>query len=218
MNHTRRDSATVLKSFVGAFAQRRFECELAALEYFKGKLPVPELVSKEADKLTLQTKFIPGIHAADVKGDDAMLDVQYACGQYLKTIHSSSVSGLSGRIIGTGSVVLHGDFSVRNILVSEADHKIVAILDWEKMRLGEPLRDLSWYEWILRLSCQVERRHLKSFYAGYGMDFPSWEVRRQGILVFLQSAVDDAVSRNDPPGVTYWMEQYAIGESLQELD
>src|SRR4030095_316030 len=37
---------------------------------------------------------------------------------------------------------VHGDFRIGNFLV--ADGRITAILDWELVRLGDPLEDLGW--------------------------------------------------------------------------
>jgi Ser/Thr protein kinase RdoA (MazF antagonist) len=44
--------------------------------------------------------------------------------------------------------LVHGDFVPVNILVR--DDQAVALLDWEAVRIGEPLLDAAWFEWILR--------------------------------------------------------------------
>jgi aminoglycoside phosphotransferase (APT) family kinase protein len=38
--------------------------------------------------------------------------------------------------------IVHGDFRIGNFLV--ADGRITAILDWELVRLGDPVEDLGW--------------------------------------------------------------------------
>jgi len=39
-------------------------------------------------------------------------------------------------------VVLHGDFRIGNLAIDE--HGLVAVLDWEFARLGDPIEDLAW--------------------------------------------------------------------------
>ena len=41
-----------------------------------------------------------------------------------------------------GSVVMHGDFRLSNLLVTNGD--ITAVLDWELCTVGDPLADLAW--------------------------------------------------------------------------
>jgi Ser/Thr protein kinase RdoA (MazF antagonist) len=54
------------------------------------------------------------------------------------------VSALTGRPAG----LVHGDFVPVNLLVRE--DRVVALLDLEAVRIGEPLLDAAWFEWILR--------------------------------------------------------------------
>ncbi len=41
-----------------------------------------------------------------------------------------------------GEVLVHGDFRVGNLMISETD--LVAVLDWEFAHLGDPAEDLAW--------------------------------------------------------------------------
>lgn len=41
-----------------------------------------------------------------------------------------------------GISIVHGDFRIGNFLVADGD--ITAILDWEIVRLGDPIEDLGW--------------------------------------------------------------------------
>lgn len=51
---------------------------------------------------------------------------------------------LAGRSAG----LVHGDFVPVNLLVR--DDRLVALLDLEAVRTGEPMLDAAWFEWILR--------------------------------------------------------------------
>lgn len=51
-------------------------------------------------------------------------------------------------LVGRPAGLVHGDFVPVNLLVRE--DRVVALLDLEAARIGEPLLDAAWFEWILR--------------------------------------------------------------------
>jgi len=56
--------------------------------------------------------------------------------------HSAMGRGTGGRPEGAGGLV-HGDYRLDNMLVvTEAEPKIAAVVDWEMSTLGDPLADL----------------------------------------------------------------------------
>lgn len=215
-NHTRIEGGSVVKNFVGNKARKRFKAEEIALRKFHPYVPLPELLSADTDVLEIRTQLIKGINGADVSAR-RMAKVQFESGVLLKKIHSIPLEIVEGEIEFSGTTILHGDYTIRNLIVSESDHSILAILDWEKFRIGDPMRDIYWYEWVLRRSCKVTLEQLNSFFQGYGIETPEWEVRQSGILKLLDAAIEEAKAREDSTGIRYWEEQHAATKQLREL-
>jgi len=48
-----------------------------------------------------------------------------------------------------GSTFVHGDFAPINVIV-DGTGRILALLDFEHVRLGHPLEDVAWWGWVVR--------------------------------------------------------------------
>jgi aminoglycoside phosphotransferase (APT) family kinase protein len=59
------------------------------------------------------------------------------------------------------STIVHGDFRLENVIVSDTDHSVAAVLDWELATLGDPLVDLAsmiaWWDGIPVLESLLSR-------------------------------------------------------------
>jgi aminoglycoside phosphotransferase (APT) family kinase protein len=91
---------------------------------------------------------VSGTHGQDLIELGRARDVLRLLGSFLarlQEIDPGSVHGLTG----SGEVVVHGDFGPQNVLF-EGDH-ISALLDWEFAHVGQPVEDLAWAEWIVRM-------------------------------------------------------------------
>lgn len=76
--------------------------------------------------------------------DAAAPDLPRSATSALRTGLLRVAPALAGRAAG----LVHGDFVPVNLLVRE--DRLVALLDLEAVRIGEPLLDAAWFEWILR--------------------------------------------------------------------
>ncbi len=91
--------------------------------------------------------------AAGTHGQD-MIDVGRAApvlrllGSLLVSLHQVSTSAVPG-LVGAGPVLVHGDFGPQNVVIE--DDRITALVDWEFAHIGQPVEDLAWAEWIVRM-------------------------------------------------------------------
>jgi aminoglycoside phosphotransferase (APT) family kinase protein len=50
------------------------------------------------------------------------------------------------------AVLVHGDYGPQNCLLGPAAaHEVIAVVDWEWAHAGDPVEDLAWCEWIVRM-------------------------------------------------------------------
>jgi aminoglycoside phosphotransferase (APT) family kinase protein len=80
-----------------------------------------------------------------------------------------------------GAVIVHGDFGPNNVLLDAAAQRVTSVLDWEWVHGGDPVEDLAWCEFIVRLHHPAEVASLAAFYASYG-DRPDWPQRHEAIM------------------------------------
>ena len=108
---------------------------------------------------------------------------------------------------------MHGDFGPQNILLDHDLRKVVALLDWERIYLGDPVEDLAWAEWIVRRHLPEAVRHLDALFAGYG-DTPPWHGRKRAVLAACRQHLEGA-SQLDERGVApMWRERLHWTEGL----
>jgi aminoglycoside phosphotransferase (APT) family kinase protein len=162
-NATVGDDTKVIKTYAGPRAALRAEREYTALAALAGSLPVPAVLGRAPGTLTLA--FVAGAHGQeliDAGYADRVLD---ACGSVLRKIHAA----------GFG----HGDFGPNNTLLDPDSLEVTAVLDWEFSSAGrvDPVVDLAWCEWIVRMHHTGEAAAIPALYAGYGTSFP-WRERQ----------------------------------------
>jgi aminoglycoside phosphotransferase (APT) family kinase protein len=59
---------------------------------------------------------------------------------------------LPGHVPPAGAVrVVHGDYRLDNIIIAEAEPRVLAVLDWELATLGDPLADFTYHlmQWVM---------------------------------------------------------------------
>lgn len=174
-NETRRSGAEVKKRFMGVDAETRCKVERLCLQAFKDGLPVPNLLGDvSASELTME--FVQGSHGQElIEAGEAPL-VLHLTGELLAKLQRIPVDAITG-IQGDGVVLVHGDFGPQNLLVDSTTRLVTALLDWEFAHIGDPVEDLAWAEWIVRMHHPDQAGHISGLFEGYG-GRPAWQDRQ----------------------------------------
>jgi hypothetical protein len=175
---TTRSGDVVTKTYQGPAAGACCAREAAALTALAGLVPVPKVIAR--GPVTLLTALAPGRHGQDLIDGGLAEPVLAACGRTLRQIHRLAVpEALSAG--QPGAVIVHGDFGPNNVLLDAAARRVTAVLDWEWAHAGDPVEDLAWCEFIVRLHHPAEVASLAAFYASYG-ERPDWPRRHEAIM------------------------------------
>jgi aminoglycoside phosphotransferase (APT) family kinase protein len=171
------DGRLVVKRYQGPDRVSRRARELSALTQLRGLLPVPAVLpAATGDALSME--FVAGVHGQELIEAGYAREVMRACGEVLRRIHAVDVTQLFPNT--AGPVIVHGDFGPNNVLLSPEAHTIVAVLDWEWTHPGEPVEDLAWGEWIVRMHHPRDVDALDDFFEAYGHR-PGWPERHRAM-------------------------------------
>lgn len=214
-NATERVRGVVRKCYRGPDAAARRQVEQSVLAALYGRFPVPRLLSWRDSQLCVVE--VAGRHGQDVLGDrDPGLAgaVLAACGRLrrqLSQVDPATVPGLPG----TGPAVVHGDFGPQNVLVTPDGETVVAVFDWEWAHLGDPIEDLAWAEWIVRMHHPAAVALLEHLFTGYGQ-CPPWSQRQAAMLEACHRLLEFVRRWNDPTAVALWQTRITTTESFTE--
>ena len=180
-NRVTRDGPVVTKSYQGPEAQVRHAREARALAGLAGLLPVPPLLVPQRDG-RLEMGLMPGIHGQDLIDAGQVHGVLRACGRMLRRIHATdpAAAGITASR-QPGQVLVHGDYGPNNTLLDPAARQVTAVVDWEWAHAGDPLEDLAWCEWIIRMHHPGQISALEEFFAAYGRR-PAWPGRHEAMV------------------------------------
>lgn len=176
-NQTTRDGLVVTKSYQGPEAARRCAREAAALSALAGRLPVPPVIDR--GDTTLRLGFMLGVPGQELIDDGLAWQVLCACGQMLRRIHAIDPAEM--HVLGRhddSAVLVHGDYGPQNALLDAAAREVIAVVDWEWVHAGDPVEDVAWCEWIVRMHHREHVAALNSFFDAYGRR-PAWPARQQ---------------------------------------
>ncbi|WP_348540842.1 phosphotransferase [Streptomyces sp. NL15-2K] len=111
---------------------------------------------------------------------------------------------------------MHGDFGPHNTLFEPRTFQVTAVVDWEFAHLGDPVEDLAWCEWIVRMHHPEHADALGHFFGAYGGTVPTWSARHASMLAKCAS-YREFCQRWDPsgPGVRQWEERTEITRAWQ---
>jgi aminoglycoside phosphotransferase (APT) family kinase protein len=179
LNTTWRAGPTVVKEYEGGGAQERMAAEIAALEDVADLLPVPRIVA--------MTDEPPAIHLTFVEGENAAARLTAETMGTLGVLLRDFQAAYRRR---TGQTRVHGDFGPHNVLLA-ADGTVAAVLDWEWSRLGEPITDAAWLEWVMRR--HYPEADFAPFYDSYG-EKPSWERRHLSMMDSVRQRMERAAT------------------------
>lgn len=177
-NHTVRSGAVVTKSYLGQDAERRCAREATALMALAGELPVPQLIGRSAT--TISVSYMPGVHGQDLVAAGLAPAVLRACGLMLRRIQAIDSRVVAGDTC-MGAVLVHGDYGPNNLLLDSSAQQITAIVDWEWAHSGDPVEDLAWCEWIMRMHHPDQVASIGELFDAYGYR-PTWAVRHQAMV------------------------------------
>src|SRR4051794_11250080 len=164
-NKTVGDESVVVKTYTGPRPTERRSREIAALQALQGRFPVPPVIATDHETLTLG--FVAGAHGQDLIDAGHAEDVLRSCGAVLRKLHNLGM--------------MHGDFGPNNILLDPITFDVTAVLDWEWSGTGEPILDLAWCEWIVRMHHRNSVPALVRFFEAYGHT-PTWAERHGAML------------------------------------
>ncbi|MEU0027124.1 phosphotransferase [Streptomyces sp. NPDC006335] len=229
-NHILSDGAVVKKTYEGPDADLRLRREHELLTRLRGRLPVPPVVA--ADDTTLTLGFVRGTPGQELLDSGCAEAVLVCCGEVLRRLHETAPNALEadahqadahqtdapeGAAFEAGKVLVHGDFGPHNVLLDPATRAVTAVVDWEFAHVGDPLEDLAWCEWIVRMHHPAEREALPHFFRAYGGEVPPWPVRKGAMLARCE-ALREFCHRWDPhgSGVRQWRERSAATAAWAE--
>jgi len=159
----------VVKEYDALDGQERLRVEVEALSRLAQVVPVPAVVSVDLGRRRAVLTAMPGRHGQELIDEGFALQVLAAAGRTLRALHRS-VPGF-----------VHGDYGPQNLLLEVAPWEVSAVLDWEFAHEGDPVDDLAWAEWIVRMHHADAVVALSALFEGYGFR-PPWKLRRGAML------------------------------------
>lgn len=205
-NQTKLEGGNVVKSYVGPGASERCQTEQLCLQAFDGLLPVPSLIDARESEVTMQ--FLPGRHGQELIDEGHAEAVLYAAGSMLGRIHELPKHTLQLR--GQGRVIMHGDFGPQNLLLSDGGDEVLGVLDWEWAHYGDPLEDLAWAEWIVRMHHPESESALRALFEGYG-ERPPWPNRQAPMMRRCEElAAQDTVQHGVTQAAQLWTDRISL--------
>jgi aminoglycoside phosphotransferase len=207
-NDTRGDGRIVVKRYEGPDAAVRRSRERATLSRLQGRLTVPAVLG-DARSDELRMAFVDGVHGQELIEAGMARAVLRACGRTLHHIHHLDIGGIfPDQMDIPGSVVVHGDYGPNNVLLDPGTLAITAVLDWEWAHPGQPVEDVAWCEWIIRMHHGAHVDQLGEFFDAYGPR-PSWEERREAMLTRCQQLLD-LCRRSSVDAAQVWQQRLQI--------
>jgi Ser/Thr protein kinase RdoA (MazF antagonist) len=108
--------------------------------------------------------------------------------------------------------LVHGDFGPNNILLDPITFEVTAVLDWEWARTGDPIVDIAWCEWIVRMHHQNMLPAISRFFEAYGQ-MPPWSERHKAMVDQCRRLLDFC-RQWDTSGVALWEQRLRITEEF----
>jgi hypothetical protein len=104
----------------------------------------------------------------DTARPEALAEAAYRWAAEIESFYSSTTKRAVTRLIDSAAntlgsfipVVCHGDFGPQNVLFSGTT--VTGLLDLEDVRLGHPLLDVGWWNWLVRAHTLIVLRLLET--------------------------------------------------------
>lgn len=160
------------KRYDGADALDRMRVEVDALEGAAGRVPVPAVVVLDELRRVVTFARVTGENGQDLIERGRAEMALAAAGRTLRALHPGG---------SVGPTLVHGDYGPQNLLHDPVTCEVVAVVDWEFARLGDPVDDLAWAEWIVRMHHPAAVGAIAELLSAYGSD-PGWAARHDSML------------------------------------
>lgn len=163
------EQGRVVKQYRGFDAFLRMRTEIEALARAARVVPVPEVVEVDAGSHRIVLTHLPGRHGQELIEEGFATQVLQAAGRTLRRLQQA-VPGM-----------VHGDYGPQNLLFDPNSFDVSAVLDWEFAHEGDPVEDLAWAEWIVRMHHPSATDAVPALFRGHGAS-PTWPVRHAAMV------------------------------------
>lgn len=212
-NLTRRlPGARVEKRYEGLGRSERADHECACLLSLADRLPVPEVVERDPAVPLLIVRDAPGTHGQVLIDAGRAAEVLRLLGAVLLSLQQVPTGAVPG-LVGTGPVIVHGDFGPQNVLI--AGDRITALVDWEFAHIGQPVEDLAWAEWIVRMHHPDAVDALPELLDASRLA-TEWSARHQAMVARCEELIGLATAAGSPDTVALWRERLRATERWNE--
>lgn len=191
------------KRYEGADALQRMRTELKALERATGRVPVPAVLNFDEQRREVAFARVAGENGQDLIERGCAKLALVAAGRTLRRLHPSA-----------GPTLVHGDYGPQNLLHDPATCEVVAVVDWEFAHLGDPVDDLAWAEWIVRMHHPAAVGAVAELLAAYGSN-PGWKTRHAAMLAACQRLRLRGERVGDAAAASLWAGREAVTANWQ---
>jgi aminoglycoside phosphotransferase (APT) family kinase protein len=160
-----------VKHYLGADAAERMRTEVDAIRRAADSVPTPAVVHVDETACVVTFARLTGRHGQELIDEGHADRVLEQAGRTLRSLHADSQA----------PTWTHGDFGPQNLLYGESTLDVTGVLDWEFARVGDPLDDLAWAEWVVRMHHPHAVASVEGLFRGWGRE-PAWDVRRMARL------------------------------------
>jgi aminoglycoside phosphotransferase len=187
---------------VGPGRWNKFGRETACLRALRDRLPVPAVADVDEAVPLLLIADIEGRHGQELIDEGHGPVVLRLIGEALRNLQAIPPETIP-ELGGSGSVIVHGDFGPQNTLFDLPGQAVTAILDWESAHIGEPVEDLAWAEWLVRMHHPHAVDMLGHLFDASGLHF-NWPDRHEAMVRQCRAVLDYCESSGMAEATASW--------------
>ncbi len=184
----------------------------ACLVSLAHRLPVPEVVERDPAVPLLIVRDVSGAHGQDMIDAGRAAQVLRLLGSLLVSLQQVSPSAVPG-LVGTGPVLVHGDFGPQNVLIEH--DRITALVDWEFAHIGQPVEDLAWAEWIVRMHHPDAVDALPELLDASGLGI-GWSARHRAMVARCEELMRISQAARSVDTFDLWRDRLRVTEQWHE--
>lgn len=101
------------------------------------------------------------------------------------------IAAIPALFTGRPVVVAHGDYGPQNVLITEG--RVTGLLDFEDVRLADPLLDVAWWAWLVRAHTPAAfNRSWSGFLGAIGIDPDQPDLHRRAMVLIICRLLETA--------------------------